>query len=218
VAVSKSADSLRFYVDGAHIGSKVLQGNPSTTTTAGTMLIGDDAPDPRPFNGNIAHLRIWNHARTQAEIQAAMDLSIPGNTPGLVSYWELNDGGGQVVLDKTSTADGQLGTSTALENMDPQWLEDCCELDIHTAVGELTPHDPLVHPNPTSDVLRIVATNAFANAEITLFDALGRMQKRWANVHGTTIQLDVRDLPTGSYQLMVQDETGRTVEQVLLAR
>ncbi|MBS1498069.1 MAG: LamG domain-containing protein, partial [Bacteroidetes bacterium] len=156
IAVTKSADSLRFYADGMHIGSKVLQGAPSTTTTATSMLIGNDAPDPQPFNGNIAQLRVWNEARSAAEIVANMGVSIPGNTPGLVGYWEMNDAGGQLVQDKTTTADGLLGTASILESGDPIWVEDCCDLSAHTglsAIGE--PIDLQLHPNPLEDLLTI---------------------------------------------------------------
>ncbi|MBL7985493.1 MAG: LamG domain-containing protein, partial [Flavobacteriales bacterium] len=126
VAVSKGPDSLRFYVDGAHIGSKVLQGNPSAATSALTMLIGNDEPDPQPFQGNISQVRLWDFVRTQAEIQADLEYSIPGSTPGLVGYWEMNEGVGQAIMDATNTSNGALGSVGSADVSDPTWTNDCC--------------------------------------------------------------------------------------------
>ncbi|MBP7515714.1 MAG: LamG domain-containing protein, partial [Flavobacteriales bacterium] len=126
VAVSKGADSLRFYVDGELIGSKVLQGSPSAATTAPSMIIGNDVPDPQPFNGNISQVRLWDHVRSQVEIIADKDYSIPGTTAGLVGYWELGEGSGQNTMDGTGGTDGLLGTSGSEEFTDPAWTNDGC--------------------------------------------------------------------------------------------
>ena len=41
------------------------------------------------FDGKLDEIRIWNKARTQAEIQADKDRRLSGNEPGLVSYWHF---------------------------------------------------------------------------------------------------------------------------------
>ena len=41
------------------------------------------------FDGIISDVRIWNYARTQAEIQADMHKRLTGNEPGLVGYWPM---------------------------------------------------------------------------------------------------------------------------------
>jgi len=51
----------------------------------------NDALD-RFFAGLIDEVRIWNYARTQAEIQATMNTTLKGNEPGLVGYWNFDDG------------------------------------------------------------------------------------------------------------------------------
>ena len=206
VAVTKSADSLRFYADGLHIGSKVLQGDPSTTTTAATMLIGNDAPDPQPFQGHIAQLRVWNEARSQAQLQADMGLSLPGTTPGLVGYWELNDASGQVVVDKTTTADGQLGTALDPESEDPSWVDDCCDLQQTTGLVEAS--GPLLltlQPNPVIDILTINHVARSGAARIIVTDALGRMILETIAGTGRRITLLLGCLAPGSYSLTLFD-------------
>ncbi len=216
IAVTKSADSLRFYADGMHIGSKVLQGAPSTTTTATTMLIGNDAPDPQPFNGNIAQVRVWNEARTAAEINANIGVSIPGNTPGLVGYWEMNDAGGQLVQDKTTTADGLLGTASILESGDPIWVEDCCDLSAHTglsAIGE--PIDLQLHPNPLEDLLTIERGSSSGAARIVITDALGRTALDTNIGGGSRIVLNLEQLAPGSYNLTLFEGVDRRSARLL---
>ncbi len=44
------------------------------------------------FNGNIDEVRVWNHARSVFQIQKEMYRQLVGNEPGLVGYWNFNDG------------------------------------------------------------------------------------------------------------------------------
>lgn len=216
IAVTKSADSLRFYADGMHIGSKVLQGAPSTTTTASAMLIGNDAPDPQPFNGNIAQLRVWNEARTAAEINANIGVNIPGNTPGLVGYWEMNDAGGQVVQDKTTTADGLLGTADILEAGDPSWVEDCCDLSGHTGLSAIADPTALqLQPNPVVDLLTIEWASGSGSARIVITDALGRTALESRVGAGPRIVLNLEKLAPGSYNLTLFEGAARRSSRLL---
>lgn len=57
------------------------------------------------FAGQLSEVRIWKLARSQAEIQSTLWQRIPGNTPGLVGYWRLDDGFGSRATDMTINAD-----------------------------------------------------------------------------------------------------------------
>ena len=60
-------------------------------------------------NGMIEEVRIWNVTRTEAEIQASMNQTIPGSTSGLVGYWRLDESTGTTAVDQTSyNNDGTL--------------------------------------------------------------------------------------------------------------
>jgi hypothetical protein len=59
--------------------------------TADPLRIGDDVNWDRSPNGRIDDVRIWNVARTQAEIAAGMN-GVDPTTPGLVADWTFNDG------------------------------------------------------------------------------------------------------------------------------
>ncbi len=53
------------------------------------------------FFGDMHDFRVWNKARTQAEIQNDMHHVLSGQEPGLVAYYRLDEGGGTNVLDAT---------------------------------------------------------------------------------------------------------------------
>jgi hypothetical protein len=54
------------------------------------------------FKGQIAELRIWSVARTIEQIRATLYDHLSGNEPGLVGYWRLDEGTGQIASDTSS--------------------------------------------------------------------------------------------------------------------
>jgi uncharacterized repeat protein (TIGR03803 family) len=107
------------YVDGD------LDSYTSVTGTLGTdsfpLDIGENAEQTgRVWNGEIDEVRIWNVARSQAQIQANMHLNLAGTEAGLVAYYRLDDGGGIITNstgnaaeDGTLVGEGAWTTSTA---------------------------------------------------------------------------------------------------------
>jgi gliding motility-associated-like protein len=64
--------------------------------SAGNLSIGSDIDFNNPggfFQGNIDEVRIWNVARTEAEIQATLNEVLVGNEPGLVAYYKMDETG-----------------------------------------------------------------------------------------------------------------------------
>jgi hypothetical protein len=62
----------------------------------------------RPVGGNICEVRVWNLARSAAEILAAKDAKLTGNESGLVGYWPMDEGVGTTVAD--ASANNNTGT------------------------------------------------------------------------------------------------------------
>lgn len=52
--------------------------------------------------GDLDEFRVWNTARTAAEIQADMFHPLTGTEPNLVAYWNFDEGTGTVARDMTS--------------------------------------------------------------------------------------------------------------------
>jgi len=72
--------------------------------TAALLQIGREAPASRQYAGGLDEIRLWNVARTPAEIQASMTSELIGTEAGLGAYWKLNDGGGAVIEDSSPAA------------------------------------------------------------------------------------------------------------------
>lgn len=134
VAITREGTLLTFYADGVSFGTRTIGGGDPSAGSGTDLWIGQDDPTNNTYEGNISQVRIWDDVRTEPEISDNKDISIPGASPNLVGYWELNEGTGQVAADLTTTADGQLGSTPAADASDPAWGAECCiECDIASA-------------------------------------------------------------------------------------
>jgi gliding motility-associated-like protein len=82
---------IRYYVNGCLVIEQAASGNMITNNFA--AAVGNQSSTPiEQFFGLIDELRIWNVARTQAEIAANMnDLPNPTLQPGLLAYYKFNN-------------------------------------------------------------------------------------------------------------------------------
>src|SRR5688572_6419112 len=106
-----------YHVAATYDGSTIkllINGTPEASKTAsGSLLANTDALNigqkSQPgFDSSIGftdEVRVWNITRTQAEIQATMNTTLIGNEPGLVGYWNFDDG-----TANDRTANGNHGT------------------------------------------------------------------------------------------------------------
>ncbi|MGI4833049.1 MAG: LamG-like jellyroll fold domain-containing protein [Janthinobacterium lividum] len=106
-----ATNTRRLYLDGAQVSTD----NPSTSTphavpSADNLRIGS-TNFGEFFPGSIDEVRVWNVARTAAQIAATRGTSIPGTTAGLVAYYRFNENGGTTTADATGAA-ANLGTLT----------------------------------------------------------------------------------------------------------
>lgn len=115
VAVVYDADlsgSATIFLDGVALVSTGVPG----TMTIGAITLGVG------FNGQIAEARFWSGPRSADEIQANWDDRLEGDENGLLGYWRIDEGAGQVLNNRgSSTINGTLGGSTATEASDPAW-------------------------------------------------------------------------------------------------
>ncbi len=71
------------------------------------------------FKGMMDEIRIWNVARSDAEINASFDTHVVPNTSGLIGYWSFDDSD-QTVIDSSNSANhGSLGMNTTIGTDDP---------------------------------------------------------------------------------------------------
>lgn len=76
------------------------------------------------YRGRIARTRLWNVARTDAEIAADLNRIIPAAEPALLGNWPLDAGSGQTLTNRAGGPGGTLGSTSSAETIDPAWSSD----------------------------------------------------------------------------------------------
>ncbi len=102
VAITLQNGTLTFYINGVPSGTAAVV---SAFQDNQPMNIGRQQPTAcvcNHFNGSMDELRLWNVAKSQAEIQASMNIGVAANSAGLVAYYKFNDASGNTVYDATS--------------------------------------------------------------------------------------------------------------------
>src|SRR4029079_9829856 len=107
------------------------------------------------FQGVVDEARIWNVARSQAQVQAAKDTDVAAPQAGLIGHWGLNEGAGTIANNTFGTANvaGTLANG-------PTWVAGCVPTAAHaaTTVGLVAPADAATGLS-TSPTLSATATD-----------------------------------------------------------
>jgi hypothetical protein len=113
IAATYDQTSIKIYING------VLDGTLNTTTPipSGTEVwyLGKRFAGADMISGVMDEIRIWNVARTQAQIQTSMNTSVAPNSTGLRAYYQLDESTGTSASDAT----GNGYTGTLMNN--PTW-------------------------------------------------------------------------------------------------
>jgi len=114
------------YLNGAFNNSRTGMNTPSVTTSL-VSLGRENSPEGfigKLYRGAIDEVRIWNLARSARDIAKNMNKSLNvKKAKGLVAYWRMNEGSGQVAADASRNGhDMQLGDSNNADGADPTWV------------------------------------------------------------------------------------------------
>ncbi len=120
--------NMTIYVDGQPHASVAFNGN--IAVTGYDLAIGTSGENlDRVFAGEIDEVRIWNIARSQTDIQNAMDNTLAGSESGLVAYYRFNEGsaggnnaGVTTLSDRTANANDGTLTNFALTGDTSNWV------------------------------------------------------------------------------------------------
>ncbi|MCX6270714.1 MAG: right-handed parallel beta-helix repeat-containing protein [Bacteroidetes bacterium] len=113
---------IRVYINGKLEGEQPLSA--SIGVSSKSLFIGGSPgysvyPLNRFFDGKIEEVRVWNVALTETEIRENMYLTLHGAEPGLISYWQFNNGSGETLTD---VAGGNDGTLTGYRVIAQPWV------------------------------------------------------------------------------------------------
>ena len=104
IAATVESGTGTLYVNGVAVASGTVTGG-----SAADLGIGYHYLDTG-WVGLIDEVRVWNVARTPAQIAAVKDTQLTGNDAGLEAYWTFNEGAGTTTADLTGH--GHSGTLT----------------------------------------------------------------------------------------------------------
>ncbi|MEM7036066.1 MAG: LamG-like jellyroll fold domain-containing protein [Bacteroidota bacterium] len=111
--------NVKVYIDGVEADNEAYAGQIDLGTS--DIFIGKHTILPlRQFDGRIDEVRIWDYALKPWEIQARMNQALGGNEPGLLGYWDMEDGPNMA----QATDKGPSNLPGNLSNMDPttDWM------------------------------------------------------------------------------------------------
>jgi|GEM_PF-2843738 len=96
IAISRTSGFITSYIDGQ---TGVTQYAPDSLEYGNHLWIGGAPSSPgNSFKGLIKEVRFWNTGRTGLQILNNMNSTTPSGT-GLVGYWRLNEGTGNIAYD-----------------------------------------------------------------------------------------------------------------------
>jgi hypothetical protein len=106
IAATYDQTSIKIYINGVLDGT--LNASSPLPTGNEVWYLGKRFGGPDMISGVMDEIRIWNVARTQAQIQAVMNTSVPTNSTGLRAYYKLDESAGTSTAD--ATGNGHNGT------------------------------------------------------------------------------------------------------------
>lgn len=96
---SRRPGDTKLYINGKQNDHQISV--PAITTIGHTYLATHPEQLHHRLQGKLLEVRVWRHARSQAEIQANITSLLSGRELGLVRCWSLTEGMGTVIADKT---------------------------------------------------------------------------------------------------------------------
>ncbi len=127
IAATYDSSEMKIYIDGAPVDS--INVSISIGNSINNLIIGDYTGFNRNFDGIIDEVRIWDKARTRAEINNQMGEEMCGSIPGLAAYYKFNQGVASgnnltetILVDKSGNSNNGNLTGFALSGPVSNWV------------------------------------------------------------------------------------------------
>jgi hypothetical protein len=118
IVASYDGTTKKIFADGSLVASTARSGTLVTNST-GSIIGAYNAGFPHYyFNGKIDEVRIWNDARTAAEIKEYMHKEVASDASGLVAYYKMSNGVDISLTDNSSNSN----TGTLTNMVDGDWV------------------------------------------------------------------------------------------------
>ena len=220
IAATYEGTTMKIYVDGVEVASQGLT-NINFSSTNQNLMIGSWSNIGRYLNASVDEVRVWNIARTTAEIQNAMncELNNPTSQTGLVAYYQFNqgvDGADNTALttltDSSATAYTATLNNFALNGTASNWLAGSSVVTGNICATlssdgfESDSFAVKVYPNPSSGVFQLQNQEA---AQLEVYDLMGKVILN-KSVQAGDVSFDLSGYAPGVYLLKITNNSGNT--------
>lgn len=189
VSRKQSDGRTKIYLDGNYVTDSLIT---SLSVNTFEVNVGNSKALLQDFNGIVDEIRFWNYLRSDAQIAGDRFVQVSTADAGLIGYWKLDEGVGQVGNDATAgSLNVRLGTATIADSHDPQWVTDF--IPGFGAPPDVTaPTAKVLHPTngstQTVTSLMIISGTAQDNQTLTKVEiAIQRMSDGYTWVNTTAM-------------------------------
>ncbi len=120
LAYVRTATEVKLYLDG--VLEITAPGADAGTANRFLLASYSTAGTNYRFSGKMDEVRLWDVARTEAQINAAKDVELTGTETGLLIYYNFNNGTGSGAIDKAASGGYEHGILTNMGNSN--WIVD----------------------------------------------------------------------------------------------
>jgi hypothetical protein len=110
--------TLKGVINGVTVGRKTISVDLTTSLSALSIGYSPTFSGNSGFTGRVDEFRIWNSARTDAEVQSTMRRHLTGMESGLVVYFKFDEGTGTTSRDLVGRYEARSTGATA-----PKWVK-----------------------------------------------------------------------------------------------
>jgi len=115
LAASFDGSTYRVYTNGVLVGAT----NAAFNLSGGALTLAQPLADESYYGGGMDDLRIWNTARTAAQIQSNYNATLTGTEPGLLAWLRMDAGSGSTLADASGHGNSVNNSTAAWTNGPP---------------------------------------------------------------------------------------------------
>jgi Concanavalin A-like lectin/glucanases superfamily len=152
------------YINGIPVASGPLNVAPNVIRTNNYIGRSNYSSD-KYANAMFDEIRIWNVARTQAQIQSTMHVSLSASTPGLVALWRFDELSGTNTVEAVSGVSSELVGGATLTNSGIPFIPYTLALSPTSIAGSTASFSGIVNPGnlPTTTWFAWGTTTNYGN-------------------------------------------------------
>lgn len=110
ITITFDNGTFNFYVNGISVHQATITESTLPVFNSNSVCFGEDnvIGAPEYLNGKIDEVRFWNVVRTPSEINNNLNKCLNGDEPGLIAYFNFNEGAGNYAYDLVDNKFGML--------------------------------------------------------------------------------------------------------------